>query len=194
MSLPDYHPFKSNKAKDRYLSSNTKRAKDWPVPSETKIVDTEYGQTFVRISGPKDGVPLVLLHGLSVSSLMWTCNVEELSKQYRTYAIDTIDDWGLSVYTKKPKNRADYTNWLNESFNALGLKNNINIAGVSFGGWLTLQYALSFPDRLNKIVLIAPTWLVRQSPLFMLRMPMALGGSYLSKKAWHWLFKDSFEI
>jgi pimeloyl-ACP methyl ester carboxylesterase len=47
-------------------------------------------------------------------------------------------------------------NWLDEVFKALGLANNINLMGLSYGGWLTSQYALRFPDRLDKIVMLAP--------------------------------------
>jgi len=47
-------------------------------------------------------------------------------------------------------------NWLDELFSALGLGNNIKLMGPSYGGWLTSQYALRFPGRLDKIVLLAP--------------------------------------
>jgi len=193
MGFPDHHPFRSSGAKERYLALNAKRAKDWPVPSETKTVDTEYGQTFVRISGPENADPLVLLHGLGVSSLSWTPNIEELSKNYRTYAVDTIDDWGLSVYKKRLKSSDDYTEWLDELFNGLGLENNINLAGISFGGMLACQYALRFPARLDKVIMIAPITIVHFSPLFLVRMPMALGGRYLFRIILNWVFKDSLQ-
>lgn len=64
MELTEYHPFKSAEAKERYLNAYDARAKEWPVSSETKIVNTSYGLTLVRISGPKDAESLILLHGL----------------------------------------------------------------------------------------------------------------------------------
>ena len=85
-----HHPFKSEKAKARYLTFYDTEAKKWPVDSEIRTVDTSYGQTFLRIDGPAGGQPIVLLPGLSASSLMWRPNIEALSEHYRTYALDNI--------------------------------------------------------------------------------------------------------
>ena len=49
-----YHPFKSEKAKGTYLAYYDEHAKRWPIASEDKLVETSFGQTFVRFSGPKD--------------------------------------------------------------------------------------------------------------------------------------------
>ena len=100
MEVVDYHPFKSYEAKEKYLKLYDENAKSWPVPSEVKMVDTSYGKMFVRISGPADAPPLVLLHGMSNNSLMWQSNIEALSKEYRTYAIDDTYGNGRSIYTK----------------------------------------------------------------------------------------------
>jgi hypothetical protein len=59
MKISEHHPFRSREAKEQYLKFYDMRAKNWPVVSENKMVDTSYGQTFVRISGPVDASPLV---------------------------------------------------------------------------------------------------------------------------------------
>jgi hypothetical protein len=51
--MPSYHPFRSAEAKEQYLKLYDLRAKKWPVACETRMVDTSYGSTFVRISGPR---------------------------------------------------------------------------------------------------------------------------------------------
>ncbi|WP_299217328.1 hypothetical protein [uncultured Aquimarina sp.] len=66
-----YHPFKSEKAKEEYLDFYDEHAKMWPAPSKNKYIETSYGQTFVRISGPKDKPPLILLPGDTENSLSW---------------------------------------------------------------------------------------------------------------------------
>jgi len=68
MEITTYHPFKSEKAKERYLKFYDTEAKKWPIDSETRIVDTSYGQTFIRVSGPVDKQPLVLIPGFGASS------------------------------------------------------------------------------------------------------------------------------
>ncbi len=152
----EYHPFRSRQAREKYLKAYDNTEKFWPVPHESKMVDTSYGQTLVRISGPEDAPPLVLLHGVCCSSLMWMPQIEALSKDFHTFAVDDIYDYGRSIYTKAVKSPVDYVNWLDGLFNALELENNINLMGLSYGGWQTSQYMLRFPERLNSIVLIAP--------------------------------------
>jgi pimeloyl-ACP methyl ester carboxylesterase len=154
--LPAYHPFKSEKAKERYLAYYDTRAKQWPIDSESRYIETSYGKTFVRISGPVDAPALVLLPGVGASSLIWIPNVKALSERYRVVAVDNIYDFGRSIYARPIKSPDDMVHWLDELFTVLNLGDQINMMGLSFGGWITSQYALQFPHRLHKIVLAAP--------------------------------------
>jgi pimeloyl-ACP methyl ester carboxylesterase len=154
--MTPYHPFRSESAKQRYLAFYDEFAMDWPVVSETRMVDTSYGQTFVRISGPVGAPPIVLMHGANATSLSWIPNIEALSQSYRTYAVDTIYDPGRSVFTKILKVPDDYMIWMDELLMALELGSEINMIGMSYGGWLTSQYALRYPEKLDNIVLLAP--------------------------------------
>jgi len=191
MKISGYHPFKSREAKEKYLKFYDARAKEWPVPSETKIVNTSFGKTLVRISGPKNAQPLVLQHGIGSNSLMWLTHIIALSKDYRIYAVDNIYDCGRSIYTRAPNNSNDFVNWLDELFNALGLENNINLVGMSYGGWLTSQYALQFPKRLNKIVLIAPSATIQPiSSRFTIRAVLSVIHEYFLRSFLHWTFED----
>jgi pimeloyl-ACP methyl ester carboxylesterase len=149
-----YHPFKSNEAKETYLTYYDEHAKQWPIASESKLVETSFGQTFVRISGPKDGHPLVLLPGDSENSLAWIPQIAALSEDYRTYALDHIYDNGRSIYTRPMKKPSDFVQWLDELFTELEL-DSINLVGFSYGGWQASLYALAYPQRLNKLILIA---------------------------------------
>ena len=151
-----YHPFRSEKAKAKYLAFNDKQSKLWPLPSKNKYISTSYGQTFVRINGSDDKPPLILLPGDTENSLSWIPQIKEFSKYYQTYALDHIYDNGRSIYSRPLKGPDDFVNWLNELFNALNLKNDINLLGFSYGGWQTSIYALAHPERLNNIILISP--------------------------------------
>ena len=194
MELSAYHPFRSAKAKEQYLALYDLRAKQWPVVSETRMVETSYGQTFVRLSGSMDAQPLVLLPGAAASSLMWMPNIEALSASYRTYAVDNIYDNGRSVYTRHLKTPDDYVNWLDELFTALALGNQIRLVGMSFGGWQTSQYALHFPNRLVKVVLLAPVGTMLPPPLeCLIRGFLCLAlvpHRRLLRSFLYWLFED----
>jgi pimeloyl-ACP methyl ester carboxylesterase len=171
----ELHPFVSSEARDRYLTRYDEAARSWPIPSEGRSVPTEFGQTFVRISGPLDGPPLVLLPGVWASSLMWASVIGALSQRYRTYAVDNIVDFGRSVSVRPVVSTADHMSWLDGLFDALGLTEGINLMGCSRGGWLTGEYTLHAPQRLAKAVWQSPAgvalisyWVgISSMPIFM---------------------------
>jgi pimeloyl-ACP methyl ester carboxylesterase len=174
--MKGHHPFRSAEAKEKCIATFKEWEKsNWPIESESRYIETSYGKTFVRISGPENTPPLALIHGMSGNSLYWGKNIEVLSKGFRTYAVDTIDDYGLSICTTKMKDSNDYAKWLDDLFTGLGLDDNINLMGHSYGGWLTSQYALRFQERLSKIVLVAPACTVLQLRLqFYIRQVLVL--------------------
>jgi len=152
-----HHPFRSAKAKERYLKLYDMRAKEWPVASETRMADTAYGPTFVRVSGSASTPPLVLLHGVSGNSLQWMPNIEALSKSFRVYAVDNIYDYGRSVYTRIIKNPDDYVVWLDELLGALGLRDSIHLMGLSYGSQrlLLILTAILRPSLIAVVVAVA---------------------------------------
>lgn len=155
--MESYHPFQSQAAKAAYTKYYRQQEEEnWPVPYEDIMVDTIYGSTFVRVSGPKDGPPLVLLSGITATSLMWVPNVETWSQHYRVYAVDTINDYGLSVNTRGLYRKKDLLLWLNNLFAKLAPGEKINLVGMSYGGWLAGIYALTHQENLAKVVMIAP--------------------------------------
>lgn len=153
---------------------------------------TSYGDTFVRISGPPGGPPLVLLHGAGGSSLMWTPNIEALSAECRTFAVDQVGDFGKSTCARPVGSFDDLLAWLNELFDALDLRSGVNLAGMSYGGALTAQYAVHFPERLNKVVLLAPGGTVlRQTCAFWARLILATVATRTGLPRFtRWIFAD----
>ena len=156
VELDGVHPFKSAAKKERYLAHYDARAQNWPVPSETVFVDTSWGETFVRISGPDEGPTLVLLPGANSTSLLWEPNVAAWAERHRVYAVDNVFDYGRSVYSRNLTEPGDFTDWLDQLFDGLGLVDEVNLLGLSYGGWIAGQYGLARPDRLDKLVLVAP--------------------------------------
>jgi pimeloyl-ACP methyl ester carboxylesterase len=191
MEISPYHPFRSAQAKEEYLTYYDERAKGWPIASETRMVNTSFGQTFVRIGGPSDSPPLVLLPGSVFNSLMWIPNIEALSNEYRTYAIDNIYDCGRSIYTQEIKTPIDFVQWLDELFTALDLGNEIRLMGLSYGSWLTHQYALQHPQRVKKIVLLAHPAIVRANIEFVFRFMLGFLSPNFLTSFFHWILRDT---
>jgi pimeloyl-ACP methyl ester carboxylesterase len=124
---------------------------------------------------------------------MWMPNIEALSRRYRTYAVDNIYDSGRSIYTRAPQNPDDLVQWLDEVFTALELGDRINLMGLSYGSWLTHRYALRFPRRLAKIVLLAHPAIVSVNAGFILRFLFCfVSPGYLAKFG-YWLLADAAE-
>jgi pimeloyl-ACP methyl ester carboxylesterase len=155
-TLQEFRPFTSQQARDRYLAHYETLEKSWPVESENRTVTTEHGTTFMRVSGPADAPPLVLLPGGQSTSLVWRWVIEPLSAQFRTYALDSIYDMGHSVRARPIRDVADLRGWLDAVLDALGLTDGVHMAGISYGAYATAEYALHAPQRLRKIVWVSP--------------------------------------
>ena len=172
--------FKSPEGEATYHAAYDKVLALWDVPYECLRVATQFGTTHVIASGLTAAPPLVLLHGIAISSTMWYPNIADLSRDFRTFAVDVMGDAGKSVPSHRPKNRAEHAQWLVDVFNELHIEQ-ADVAGLSYGGFLTLNFALQAPDRVKRIVLLAPAGcFVRFRLAFWFRMA---SGMFLSPRA-----------
>jgi pimeloyl-ACP methyl ester carboxylesterase len=121
-------------------------------PGEVEFV-TIHGKrrAFVKTgSGPA----LLLLHGLACDSTTWDRVLPILAKKYTVIAPDLLGH-GLS-----DKPRADYTlggyaNGMRDLLTVLGI-DKVTVVGHSFGGGVAMQFAYQFPERTQRVVLVAP--------------------------------------
>jgi pimeloyl-ACP methyl ester carboxylesterase len=91
----------------------------WPVPYESMTIPTRHGDTHLIVSGAPDFPPLILLGGAGANATRWLPNVCDLSRTFRTYAIDAIGESGKSA-PNRPSYRGDaYGEWLVDAFDAL---------------------------------------------------------------------------
>ncbi|SDF46404.1 Pimeloyl-ACP methyl ester carboxylesterase [Fontibacillus panacisegetis] len=118
-------------------------------------IPTTFGETHILCFGDKNKKPLLLLHGMTMSSTMWYPNMKQLIQERCVYAIDIMGDFGKSKPLIAIKNRKDAGQWILEVVNALQF-NKVDLAGHSMGGFLSLNFALAYPERLSKLMLYAP--------------------------------------
>jgi len=149
--------FKTPEGEAAFLAAYDAAMKLWHVPYEEIEIPTRFGTTHVVISGPPDAPPLVLLHGMSMTLTMWSPNIADFSKDYRVYAIDMMGQPGKSIpdYDEPIRDVTDFMGWLHEALNELNL-DCISLVGMSYGGWVALNFALNAPDRVRKLVLLSP--------------------------------------
>jgi pimeloyl-ACP methyl ester carboxylesterase len=127
----------------------------WPVPYAEQDLPTRFGFTHIIASGSDGAKPVILLHGQDSSATSWIYNMADLSRAFRTYAVDTMGDMGKSRPAVLPANREDYSYWLLDVLDQLKVEK-ADLVGLSYGGFLALNFALAFPERLNRMVLLAP--------------------------------------
>jgi len=147
--------FKTPEGEAAFLAAYDAAMKSWPVPYEEVEIPGRFGTTHVLVSGPKAASPLVLLHGYWATSAMWSANIGDFSKDHRVYAIDVMGQPSRSIPAEPIRDAADYVTWLTATLDALHLER-VSLAGMSFGGWLALRYALAAPERVQQLVLLSP--------------------------------------
>lgn len=128
------------------------RAKYGASPSQ--FVRTGDGRTVhLRDEGPRDALPIILLHGSNADLHTWQPWVDALSDRYRLIRYDQRGH-GLTG----PAPDGDYATDrfvadVNAAADALGLERFV-LAGNSMGGAIAARYAMLHPGRLAGLVLI----------------------------------------
>lgn len=127
----------------------------WGIDMIERDVETVYGQTHVILAGDSSNPPLVLFHGTADNSaMMWVYNAKSLAERYYVIAVDAVGGSGKSVANERYADAFDQVTWLDELLDALNLPE-VNIGGVSYGGYLAYCYAIMRPMRVRRVVCMA---------------------------------------
>ncbi|MHA2238841.1 MAG: alpha/beta fold hydrolase [Candidatus Hodarchaeales archaeon] len=147
--------FKSEAGLNKYLDAYKVILDNWPVEYQISEISTRFGTTHVIGCGSWTSPPLLLLPAAGLSSTLWIHNIADLSTHFRVYAIDILGEPGKSKQEKLLRERVDAAEWLIDVLEGLQIKK-VNICGISFGGFLSLNFALYAPERVDKLILLAP--------------------------------------
>jgi pimeloyl-ACP methyl ester carboxylesterase len=126
---------------------------------------TRYGKTHVLACGPRDGEPVVLLHGTEGSALSWRYQLADLGRAHRVYAVDIIGANGQSAPTRLPWSGQGYGEWLLDLLDALSIRT-AAFAGISNGAWHIFKLAALAPQRISRAILLSAHGLVPVRPPF----------------------------
>ncbi|HCA07851.1 alpha/beta fold hydrolase [Chryseobacterium sp.] len=110
---------------------------------DTKLYYETYGE----------GEPLFLLHGNSGSIKDFYQQIPVLSKQFKVIVVDTRGQGKSTDTSHKQFTYIQFAEDIKALADKLGLKK-INIAGWSNGGITGLEFALKYPENLNKLIAI----------------------------------------
>jgi len=125
------------------------------------------------------GTTVILVHGLGASADIWMYNVGALAKQHRVYVPD-LPGFGRSDLPGPSFSPFAYTDFLDDFIKALGIEK-ANLVGQSLGGGIALHYALKFPQKVNKLVLVGSAGLGKEVICALKLMSLPLLGELLSR-------------
>ncbi|WDV46509.1 alpha/beta hydrolase [Clostridiaceae bacterium M8S5] len=160
--------FKSNEGKKAIIKHYETTMELWPLPYEEEYINTRYGKTYVVKSGDIAKQPLILIHGSCSNSSMWIGDVLELSEHYYVIAIDIIGEAGKSDENRLNLKSDEYALWIKDILDSLNISKAI-FMGNSLGGWMSLKFAITYPNRVSKLVLLATSGIAPAKISFLFR-------------------------
>lgn len=104
------------------------------------------------------GPPVLLIHGLSGSRRWWRRNLAALESHFTVYRVELV---GFGYASRQPiLPLRDSASFLARWMTAQGLER-AHVVGHSMGGHISLHLAERFPERVDRLVLVAPTGMLR---------------------------------
>ncbi len=165
-----------------------------------KIIAVDSGKIHYIERGT--GRPVILIHGFLYNTAMWDRNIHELSKNFKVYAIDLFG-WGYSQRLDAKDYSFDrYSRQVIAFMNALRIPR-ASLVGQSMGGGISVYTAAHHPERIDRLILVAPAVIPYDLPLdarifklpfvgeFMLSLP---GDSLLTDNLKNIFFFDTSRV
>lgn len=143
---------------------------------EGSYASLPWGETRYWIVGPEKGKKLVLIHGLSVPSVIWAPMVPYLTKAgFRvllydlpgrgyTEAPQPPTEYIASLYTAHLALLLQHVGWVSTNPSShLGTGKGVSIAGLSMGGGIAAAFTAHFPHMAGDLFLVSSAGLVETS-------------------------------
>ncbi len=113
-------------------------------------ISTNGQEIYYEIHG--EGEPLVMIMGIGYDATLWSLyQIPAFSTRYQVIVFDNRDV-GRSSKAAGPYTIADMADDTAGLMDGLGIKR-AHLLGISMGGMIAQEFALRYPDRLNKLTL-----------------------------------------
>ncbi|WP_088285095.1 alpha/beta fold hydrolase [Kineosporia sp. A_224] len=119
-----------------------------------------------------EGPPIVFLHGVLGSTRVWARLAAEMSQDHFVLAPDLFGH-GMSAKPAGDYSLAGHAAVVRDLLDSLGLAQ-VTLVGHSLGGGIALEFTYLFPDRVDRLVLVASGGLGREVNV-LLRAPTLPG-------------------
>jgi 3-oxoadipate enol-lactonase len=119
------------------------------------LVQTAYGNIYVEHHEAGHHETLLVLNGIMMSSLSWTMFLPTLIEKVNVVLIDLLDqgksDKATQAYTVHDQSLLVY-----EVLQSLNI-HQINVCGISYGGEVAMDLAISYPGLIQRLILFNTT-------------------------------------
>lgn len=115
------------------------------------------GQTIAYVDQGQGQQTLLFIHGLGSYLPAWNKNIETLSQNYRTIALD-LPGYGKSSKANAKVGMKAYADAVLALMDALKIEQAV-LVGHSMGGQVAITAALQAPERVQQLILAAPAGL-----------------------------------
>jgi pimeloyl-ACP methyl ester carboxylesterase len=124
---------------------------DWPAVTHRMTV--QGGEVEYVDIGPRDGAPIVWIHGLGASWQAWLENLPFFARTHRCIAMD-LPGFGRSEPMQGAVSIERYGRVVDELVRGLGIER-AAVVGNSMGGFIATEVALRFPTKVDRLVLVS---------------------------------------
>ena len=100
------------------------------------------------------GPALLLLHGLGCDHTTWFPAIRDLARHFTVIAPDLLGH-GVSAKPRADYSVGGYANGMRDLLTVLDI-DKVTVVGHSFGGGIAMQFAYQFPERTERMILVAP--------------------------------------
>ena len=126
-----------------------------PRSPRCHVVDVDGLRSFYLEGGRPGAKPVVLLHGLGATSASFLPMFWDLARDHHVFAVD-LPGFGESSKPVRPLRPAYFSRWLGHWKKVVGIERP-HLIGNSMGGRIALEVGLRAPEKIDRLVLLAPS-------------------------------------
>jgi pimeloyl-ACP methyl ester carboxylesterase len=123
------------------------------------------------------GEPLLLIHGMGSASTAWKLITPKLAKNFQLITVDLPGHGNTPLLESQSMDPISLATALVDLMDAYGISQ-FHVCGNSLGGWIALEIAAKYPDRVKSVIGLAPAglWLTP----FTNRLQLSAQSKYLA--------------
>lgn len=128
------------------------------MPHQLDWIDVQGVRTRYLAAGPVHAPVVILLHGTAGSLENFCANYAAYAEHFRVIGIDMLG-CGLTDKPEFDYLVQDYAKHVRGFMDAMAIER-ASVVGVSLGSWVGAALALAYPQRVYKLVMVAPAGIV----------------------------------